>query len=260
MLRAERLNQLRAIARSQKVLRSQDIAQQFAVSEVTARKDIQLLADEGLVRRTFGGAVLCSDTPEEDGAQSLAPTTQVTITNAQDKLSIAQAALACIDPGETIFLGSGGTCCLLAELIPNESDISVVTNNITAVPILIDRGINVHLIGGEVATLKHGLLFSSISDPLPYLHNICISKAFTSCYGFNVASGITVNSHVSTYIYRVLPQIQDNWYMMLTPEKFQQTGMYRVGKLSMVNHLIAAEIPDDILTQLSKERMTQVWE
>lgn len=167
MLRAERLEQLRTLARSQKALRSQDVSQRFGVSEVTARKDIQQLAEEGLVKRTFGGAVLCSEANLDSGTHALSPTTPVTITNAQDKLNIAQAALACIDPGETIFLGSGGTCCLLAELLPSGSDISVVTNNIVAVPTLMERSINVHLIGGEVATLKHGLLFSSISDPLP---------------------------------------------------------------------------------------------
>ncbi len=244
MLRAERLSAIKQLLIEQKSIASKDISDKFGVSEVTARKDLDKLEDEGFLVRTFGGAIL-QEKQSDDSFDGFS--------GAQDKKQelerrlVVKAALKCINKGDAIYLGSGRTCSILAQSLPQDYKLSIVTNNISAVPTLVEKGMYVYLIGGEVARVKDsGPLFSCISDPIPYFENICISKAFTSCYGFSEVSGITVESMISTYIYKALEKVQSEWYMMITQDKYTKTGMHRVGDLDMINHLIAPKTPDNV--------------
>lgn len=96
------------------------LAETLGVSQVTIRKDLDSLAQRGLVTREHGYATLKNS---NDIAGRLAY-------HYQEKLEIAQRASQLVSDGETVMVESGSCCTLLARALFTEPrDITVVTNS-----------------------------------------------------------------------------------------------------------------------------------
>lgn len=229
-----RLDEIRNQLRSDGRIQVSDLCTRFQVSAVTIRKDLALLEDEGFAKRIYGGALLADDAP------SLLDDPSV------DPVHMALAELACmeIEDGDSIFLGSGRTCCCLAKLFPRFHNLSVVTNNITALNDLTSNGMTrVYLLGGEVTSVDGRTLFSSPEDPRSFVDNVSVNKAFTSISGVDLRAGLTVNSVISTYIYRMLPSLARTWYLMADQGKFDKISIYPVAELDAIDCLITDRLP-----------------
>ena len=244
--RKERLTRIKELLLKEGYVSSSELAKDFQVSEVTIRKDLDELSKSKQIERTFGGAIINESSLSEDPYSFNDILTVFKKINPQKLKSyekLARKALEFVDPGDTLFLGSGVTCCIFAELLPSNYNLSVVTNNLSALSSLIKKNINVFLIGGEVATLNGDSYFSSIAEPGEYLKSICVNKAFTSCYGIDISSGITVESIISSYVFKALPNIQNSWYIMVTPEKFGKVGMYKICSMDTAEKIIYTDMP-----------------
>ena len=132
-----------------------ELSEQCDSSRVTIRKDLQQLEDEWIAKRIYGGAML---------ADCALPSS---LSNVNDRTRIALADRACeeIQDGDSIFLGSGQTCCYLAKFLECFHDLSIVTNNITALNDLLKTDSRVYLLGGEVTSTDAHTLFSSPENP-----------------------------------------------------------------------------------------------
>lgn len=243
MLQEERLNAIREeVLRNKKVLVS-DLVRQYGVSDVTIRKDLQILSEEGIIKKIHGGALL----NEEKKSYFSSEEAQVLETSEVDKngtkRKVIELALSQIKNGDTIFLGSGLTCSLLAKELKNFKNLTVVTNNLSAVMDLLHSNCKLYMVGGEVTTIDSKTYFSSVENASQYLKSIYVSKAFTSCSGFDLNAGITVNSIISTYIYKNLSDINRSWYIMLDEEKFDRMGIYKVAELDQINYVITNNLP-----------------
>lgn len=262
MRRVQRLAQIMNILKAEGSVSSRKLAQLLSVSDVTIRKDLNFLAEEGKVERTFGGAALLpgADPVHTVQAEPLSFFSNLKID--ESYFPLARMCLEYIEPDDNIFLGSGGTCCALAQLLPDNMNLSVVTNSLSALPFLIEKRIKVFLVGGEVATVDNNTYFSSISEPAQYLKSVRTNKAFTSCYGLNISAGITVNSAISSYIFRVLPDIVQNWYMLAGDEKFGRVGMYEVSPMRAIHRIICYHVPPEFSQYCSEAGIgiTQVKE
>lgn len=229
-----RLDEIRKLLFLQKQVSVRALSTQFQVSEVTIRKDLEQLEQKGIARRIYGGALL---------ADSALPST---FGSTVDRIRAALAERACreIHDGDSIFLGSGQTCCYLAKMLDRFHELSVVTNNITALSDLMRTDAHVYLIGGEVTSTDAHTLFSSPKDPCKFPEHIFVSKAFTSISGIDLQAGLTVHSIVSTHIYHNLPSIARTWYLMADNSKFGKIAIYSVADLQSVQYLITNAIPE----------------
>src|SRR3954449_2899056 len=84
-----------------------ELEEQFGVSSMTARRDLDGLERRGLARRTHGGAVLPASSAHED---SFAPRLEVA---ADAKHALARAAAAVVQQGESFFLQSHSHLCIV---------------------------------------------------------------------------------------------------------------------------------------------------
>ena len=88
-----------------------ELADRFAVSVVTIRKDLDDLASEGLLQRTFGGAVFSNQSLFNNFFRKSARQ------HGPQKHAIATAAMEYIQDGDTVILDSGTTTLALAKLL-----------------------------------------------------------------------------------------------------------------------------------------------
>ena len=248
MLRNERLALIYSEILEKGQVLTNDLSNRFNISEVSIRKDLEELSQKYSIDKIYGGAVLKSkQNPTEDlDSLNFSPNIDVTdINNYKSKLSVAVSACSHINDGDVIFLGSGSTCYLLASLLNTKKNLSIVTNNISALNILLSFKHNVFVIGGFVSTTDNTTYFSSIENTCDYLKSVCVNKIFTSCYGLSTSSGITVNSLVSSQMYSALPLLDQKWYLMAGESKFTRQGMFKVGLINDVEYVFSDHIPED---------------
>ena len=127
------------------------VQSQFGVSPMTARRDLSVLAERGVARRTHGGAVLPSiATGERSFRQRLGAAPEA-------KARLAEAAFALLSPGETLFLDASSTTFFLARLISERGlAVRVITNSLPVLHELSDsRHAEVVAIGGTFRRLTY---------------------------------------------------------------------------------------------------------
>lgn len=130
------------------------LAAATGVSEITIRRDLAHLEQEGVLERTHGGAIArkLGDTDYFEPAFEARR-----IQNAGAKQRIAQAAARLVRRGDTIALDVGTTALAFAETIAERDDIKVVTNNLRAARLLADTAIEVYVPGGRVRGREHAI-------------------------------------------------------------------------------------------------------
>lgn len=242
---ATRLDIIRNLLLTQKKLYVNDLTERFHVSKVTIRKDLTLLEDEGIAERFYGGITLAENAFEDITEDD------------PDIIRILLARKACeqIQDGDNIFLGSGRTCCCLAKMLNRFENLSIVTNNISALGDLLKTDNRLYLIGGEVTSTDGKTLFASPENPNSSTDNIFVTKAFTSISGIDLQAGLTVHSVVSTHIYHILPSIARSWYLMADHSKFDQIAMYPVAELGQIQYLIADNYPTHYKNVLAQNKI-----
>src|SRR5689334_25157795 len=124
-----------------------DLSQALSVSEVTVRKDLDLLESQGLLTRVHGGAVVSGRGRLE---LYFAAREQEHL---EEKRRIGQAAAALVQSGQRIFLDASTTALQVARLIKDREDLIVVTNGLyTALELNFSADITTIVVGG---TLRH---------------------------------------------------------------------------------------------------------
>jgi DeoR family transcriptional regulator of aga operon len=126
--------------------RVSDLARQFSLSEMTVRRDLRVLEEQGLLRRVHGGAVLVD---AEIGYPLRAQKGQT------QKQRIGRRAAQLIRNGMAIYLDSGTTAMEVALAInaglPGVNELSISTHGINiAIELCGHPSFDVHLIGGEL--------------------------------------------------------------------------------------------------------------
>jgi len=230
-----RIKEIKSLLKQHKNVTVNELSARFNVSKVSVRKYLANLENQGFARRFYGGASLVEAVSSDEATGSLY----------SDPLwiSLAREARKQITDGDSIFIGSGRSCCVLARLLTGLKNLTVVTNNITALPELIKNATRAYLIGGEVTSTDNQTLFSSWESPQSVLGNIFVNKAFTSISGLDLKAGLTVDSIISTHIFKHIPTMAHRWYLMADSTKFDKISIYPVAKLSHLHTFITDTIP-----------------
>jgi len=100
------------------------LATQYGTSEMTIRRDLDYLEEEGLARRARGGAIFLHSRAYEP------PIHQRAAVQAEAKCRIAAAAAAMVLEGETIILDIGTTTAAMAKALRDDLEVTVVTNSL----------------------------------------------------------------------------------------------------------------------------------
>lgn len=117
------------------------LSARFGVSDDTVRRDLQVLADEGVVSKVHGAAVAL-DVPamaKRSRNRVLAPV----------KRALGRAAAALVQPGMTLMLDAGETILAVAEGLPNVP-LTVITHSLDVAAALADRPLIRLILGGGV--------------------------------------------------------------------------------------------------------------
>jgi DeoR family transcriptional regulator of aga operon len=180
--RGERLQRVLEFLETRDDLAVAELAEEFAVSEVTIRHDLSELARRGLVARVRGGVRAL-----ERGQSELAFDVRLRV-QADAKRAIARAASAMVGDGEAVALDSSTTAYFLARELRTRRELVVVTNGLLIAAALADApGVNVLLTGGMLRLPAMSL----VGDlGLGVLDATRIDRGFFGARGLSLARGL----------------------------------------------------------------------
>lgn len=135
------LERLRAEEREWRV---EEIAEDVNVSPITVRRDLEALAKQGAVLRTYGGCLYAGRMMKDAGYHRRVST------HYDLKRAIGRKAAQSVRPGESLLLDDGSTCFHVAAQLREVRPLSLYTNSMTVVAELSGQpGVKVILLGGE---------------------------------------------------------------------------------------------------------------
>ena len=203
------------------------LAAEFAVSEDAIRRDLRALAEQGLCRRVYGGALPVVP-------QSPPMAARIDAARAR-KRALARRAAAGVQRGELLFLDNGSTNLALAEVLPEDLDLTVATNCVDIAAALLRRGdVRLLLIGGIVDAVVGGCVDAAAVLAVARLRiDLCFVGACAVCAHDGDASRASFEAFdfADASFKRQLLAVSRRRIVMLTNEKLGVTAPYRIATL-----------------------------
>jgi DeoR/GlpR family transcriptional regulator of sugar metabolism len=178
----ERRDRIIHVLREQDEVTVVELSQRLGVSEVTTRKDLQQLEEQGYLTRVRGGAVVSGRGQLE---LRFAARQQL---NLDEKRRIAARAVQLIKPGSTIFVDASTTVFQMTRLLRDMHNLTVITTGLyAALELSFAPDVTTIVVGG-ILRRRTSSLVDTLSPRL--LRRLHVDMAFVSCRGFTPAHGL----------------------------------------------------------------------
>jgi DeoR/GlpR family transcriptional regulator of sugar metabolism len=207
-----------------------ELSQQFGVSEVTIRADLQALAEYNLLVRTHGGAV-----PTGRGLPELSLSLRRQ-QQVSEKSRIGEAAALLVADGDAIFLDTSSTALAIAQRLKQHHHLTVITNSLAIAQEMLDApGVNVFMPGGQLRRETASLIGP---DGLEMLHKFNIQKGFFGAHGLSVPEGLTDVSAAEAEVKRPLVAMCRQIIAVLDSTKWGRVGLASFATLGQIDTVI----------------------
>ena len=175
---------LRKLGESKKI-KVTDLAQEFGVSEVTIRSDLDILEERGLLVRVNGGAKASGPS----GEVAAIPVLGRSRIRQAEKRAIGKAAASFIEEGDTIIIDAGTTTMEIARNLARFKNLTIITNGIDIAAQLVGyEKFKVIVLGGYMTPDSLSTM-GGIAEST--LRNYYVDKLFIGVDSFNLDKGIT---------------------------------------------------------------------
>ena len=209
-------------------------------SEITIRRDLTILAEQGLLVRTHGGAMKVSL------SQISLNFAQKSAVNSEQKDEICRLAANQIQEGDVVFLDCGSTVFRICPFIRNLK-IKVVTNSLPIINELIGSEVSLNFAGGEIdfeRQAAHGKI------AVEHFERYRADKAFVGIDGISLKNGLSASSEKEAEITLALAQNAREVYFLCDSSKIEKDRYFPFAPLNFVKNLITDSlISGEILRQ-----------
>lgn len=205
-----------------------DMAERLNTTEATIRRDLRQLAAQNLCKRIYGGAL--APTP------ATGPISARLRLSSNEKQALALAALELIKEGQVIFLDAGSTHLYLAELLPRDQRLTVVTNALSIASKMQEQpGIRTILIGGELDADIGGCVDAKAVQDIDGFH---FDLAFTGICAYDPTSGFSAMNYQDAQFKKRLLTRSGNVAVLCTDDKLNTYAPYPFLAASRVDYLV----------------------
>lgn len=237
------------LARSVGLASVDELSAQFGVTASTIRRDLSQLNSQGLIARTYGGAIALGRRQESSLRQRARE-------GFEAKRAIARWAAQQVQPGETILLDAGTTVGAMGEFLRTVPQLVVVTAGLTTLEALADADdIRVECIGGTLRQLSQGFI-----GPLAEatLQRLTFDRAFLGADAVNAELGICEAELEQTRLKEVMIERAENVYVLAHSEKLGRKPFHAWAPIPPGTTLVTDDDADSGQTEPFVEAGLQV--
>jgi DeoR/GlpR family transcriptional regulator of sugar metabolism len=210
-----------------------DLVAEFGVSDMTVRRDLEVLADRGLVAKVHGGATAVHPgSTDEPGFAAKA------IRQRTEKASIALAAAQLVKPGTAIALSAGTTTAELASRLTDVPELTVVTNSIPVADVFYrgGRADQTVVLTGGVRTPSDALVGPVAVAAIRSLH---LDLLFLGVHGMSERAGFTTPNLMEADTDRALVAAAERLVVLADNTKWGTVGISSIAALADAHILVS---------------------
>jgi len=235
MLAAERRQKIKEILLKNKSIDVATLSKMLKVSDVTIRRDLDTLEEEGFLTKTYGGAILNEPSSEKGEPK---------YESSEEARRIGSMASQMVKEGDVIFLSPGPICLEIAKNIRDVKHLRVITNDIIIAYELHDCiNVKVSVTGGDIfensTVLVGQMAFNN-------LNNIFINKAFIYVNGINLEHGYTLDSYEEAAVLNLVIDKSQESIIVAEHDKFDKLSFVKLCDLTGIEKVVSSsEIPEE---------------
>lgn len=229
-----------------------ELVERLGVSDMTIRRDLNILEQRGVIERVHGGAIVA----KSSHLRIEPPVIERMGRFADEKKKIAEWVAGSIQTGETIFLGSGSTTIFLARELIIRDDIKVVTNSIPIIyEIANNSNIELITIGGFLRRGELSLIGAYAEATLSDLH---VSKAIVGMRGIHPLYGFTCENPQELLTDRKIFEMSENIIVIADHTKIGHVATNRVAPIEAAKMIVTSAKSPENLVDLIRARGVKV--
>ena len=251
MLARHRQSLILQAVRSDGSARVSDLTQQLGVSDMTIRRDLEVLAREGVIEKVHGGAVLPGSPASHDpGFEAKL------VLERPEKTAIARTAAGLVRPGTAIALAGGTTTFALAQCLLDVPGLTIVTNSLRVTNLFsgmrgLDAVADSVVLTGGVRTPSDSLVGPVADLTIRSLH---FDVLFLGCSGIDAEAGLSTPNLAEAETNRAFIRVARRVVVLADHTKWGLVSLASFTPLSEVDTLITDDdFPETARPQAAAE-------
>jgi DeoR/GlpR family transcriptional regulator of sugar metabolism len=213
-------------------VRVADLVRELGVSDMTVRRDLEILDERGLLEKVHGGATSIAGTALFEPGFALKSALQQS-----EKDAIADAAVALVEPGMAIAVSAGTTTYALAQRLALVPGLTVVTNSVRVADVLHQNGRT-----DQTIILTGGVRTPSDALAGPFavaaLRSVHVDLVFVGVHGMDQRSGFTCPNLLEADTDRALIEAGRRLVVVADHSKWGVIGISSIARLDQADVLI----------------------
>lgn len=226
-----------------------ELSDKFNVTEETIRRDLEKLEKEGIVTRTYGGAILNSHTNED------LPFTTRNATNSESKQQIASKALNLINDGDTLMIDPSSTSLELMKLLHQRKNLTIITSSIHILHEFLNTGMQIISTGGTLRPRSMSLVGTNAEDIVKKYN---VDKVVLSCKALALGKGIMDSNEAECELKKAMLRQASKVLLLADHTKFDRTAFVKLMDFEDVDVLITDREPEAPWLDMLKEKDIEV--
>jgi DeoR/GlpR family transcriptional regulator of sugar metabolism len=212
-------------------VRVADLVQELGVSDMTIRRDLERLHEEGLLEKVHGGAALLPS------AKSEPPFAAKLVLQQSEKEAIARTAAGLVHPGTVIAISAGTTTYAMARLLTNIPGLTIVTNSVPVADVLHQAGRpdQTLILTGGVRTPSDALVGPFAVSGLRTVH---VDLVFMGVHGMDPHAGFTTPNLMEAETNRALIEAGRRLIVLADHTKWGVIAISTIASLGQADVLI----------------------
>jgi DeoR/GlpR family transcriptional regulator of sugar metabolism len=245
LIPAQRRERIQEYLTVHQIARTADLCEMLDASEATVRRDLEWLESKGILERTHGGAIL-------NQRMVLEPEYQQRVKqHPEEKRRIGELAASLIEDGDIVFINSGTTATQVLQHIRRDSNITVFTNNVSAVMDLGNPGFHYFLIGGEFQSRSNSIAGRFALDNLGLVY---ANKAILGVDGISLKHGCTVPTNAEAEVVRkMIERTKGSIIIAADYSKWGVVSNFQIANIDEIDKLVSDEKLDSSALEALEE-------
>ncbi|MFS2126323.1 DeoR/GlpR family transcriptional regulator [Pseudomonas sp. Pseusp97] len=236
------------LVRERGYLSIEELAQQFAVTPQTIRRDINQLAEQNLLRRYHGGAAW------DSSIENTAYNTRADQMR-DEKQRIAEAIAAHIPDNASLFINIGTTTEAIARALLAHKNLKVITNNLHVASILAGKDDFEVLIAGGTVRGDGGVVGQAAVD---FIEQFRVDFAVVGISGIDEDGSLLDFDYQEVRVSRALIDNARQVFLAADSSKFGRNAVVRLGPISLVSRVFTDSPPPAAVARLMHQHKVQL--
>lgn len=222
-----------------------DIANELEVTEVTVRRDLTFLQSNGLLKKTYGGAILTS--PEVNPSVRFRQNRRL-----EAKKIIGKLASELIKDGDIVYLEAGSTCYEIIPHLSEKKNLTIIVNSLYLMRRLhmISRH-KIIIIGGQYRHERMDMVGPGAEIAIAQLAGF---KAFTGADDIAIDAGISGADTVTVGFAKLVLKRASQVIFVGDRTKFDNPALYKIADIDKINYIVTDVCPSKDWQRIAEQK------